>query len=71
MHMSVHSKQPEENEEEHATLGALTVDCDCVLDLGLELDSYDSGHSKTNKVFSVLIEVMVDSDGLVTNEFMQ
>ena len=68
--MSVHSKQPEENKEEHATLGALTVDCDCVLDFSLELDSYDRGHSKTNKVLSVLIEVIVDPDGSVTNELM-
>ena len=28
---------------------------DCVLDLCIERDSYDSGHSKTNEVFSVLL----------------
>ena len=47
---------PEENEEESAALAALTVDGDCLLDFYLKRDSYDSGHCKTNKVFSVLID---------------
>ena len=56
MHMSARSKLAEENEEENATMVALAVDGDCVLDFCLERDSYDSGHSKTNEVFSVLID---------------
>ena len=42
-------------EEESATLPALTVEGDCVLDFCLERDSYDSGYCKTNEVFSVPI----------------
>ena len=49
---------------------ALAVEGDCVLDFCLERDSYDSGHSKTTKVFSVLTR-MADHDGSVTNELMQ
>ena len=54
--MSVRSKRAEEIEEESATLAALMVEGDFVLDFCLERDSYDSGHSKTNEVFSVLID---------------
>ena len=57
MRMSACSRQAEENEEENSTLVALVVEGDCVLDFCLERDSYDSGHSKTNKVFSVLIDL--------------
>ena len=46
---------PEKNEEESATLPALTVEGDCVLHFCLERDSYDSGYCKTNEFFSVLI----------------
>ena len=38
------------------TLSVLTVEGECVLDFCLEQDSYDSGHRKTNEVFSVLID---------------
>ena len=55
MRMAACSKQSENNEEESATLPALTVKGDCVLDFCLERDSYDSGYYKTNEVFSVLI----------------
>ena len=55
MRMAARSKRPEKNEEESATLPAMTVEGDCVLDFCLERDSYDSGYCKTNKVFSVLI----------------
>ena len=47
MHMSARNKRAEENEEESATLAALTVEGDCALDISLERDSYNSGHSKT------------------------
>ena len=67
--MSARSKRVEENEEESATLIALTVEGDSVLDFCLERDSYDSGHSKTNEVFSVLIDGWPGSS--VTNELMQ
>ena len=50
------SKRPEENEEESATLAALTVNGDCVLDFYLKRDSYDSGYCKINDIFSVLID---------------
>ena len=52
MSMAANSMRPEKNEEESATLAALTVDGDCLLDLYLERDSNDSGYCKTNKVFS-------------------
>ena len=55
--MSARSKQAEENEEESATYVAFKVEGDCVLDFCLEQDSYNSGHSKTKEVFSVLIDV--------------
>ena len=42
MHMSACSKRAEEYEEESATLVALAVEGDCVLDFCLERDSYDS-----------------------------
>ena len=48
MCMSARSKRAEES----ATLVALAVEGDCVLDFCFWRDSYDSGHSKTNKVFS-------------------
>ena len=35
---------------------ALMVKGECVLDFCLKRDSYDSGHSKTNEVFSALID---------------
>ena len=54
MHVSALSKRDEENEEESVTLVALMAEGDCVLDFCLKRDSYDSGHSKTNVVFSVL-----------------
>ena len=47
MRMATSSKRPEKNEEESATLPALTVDSDCVPDFYLERDSYDSGYCKT------------------------
>ena len=53
--MATSSKRPEKNDEESATLPALTVEDDCVLHSCLERDSYDSGYCKTNEVFSVLI----------------
>ena len=56
MHMSVRSKRAEENKGESATLVALTVEGDCELDFCLERDSYNSRHSKTNEVFSVLFD---------------
>ena len=56
MHMAACSNQPEENEEEIATLATLTVEANCVLDSCLEQDSYDSGYCRTNEVFSVLID---------------
>ena len=55
MRMAAHSKRSKKNEKESATLPALTVEGDCVNDLCLERDSYDSGYCKTNEVFSVLI----------------
>ena len=55
MRMATSSKRPEKNEEESATLPALTVEGDCVLDFCLERDSYDSGYCKTNEVFPELI----------------
>ena len=55
MRMAACSKRSEKNEEESATLPALTVVGDCVLDFFLERDSYDSGYCKTNEVFSVPI----------------
>ena len=55
MRMAACSKRSEKNEEESATLPALTVQGDCVLDFNLERDSYDSGYCKTNEVFSVPI----------------
>ena len=57
MRIAASSKQPENNEEESATLPALTVEGDCVLDFCLEQHSYDSGYCKTNGFFSVLINV--------------
>ena len=42
-----HTRGPGKNEEESATLLALTVNSDCVLDFCLERDSYDSGYCKT------------------------
>ena len=54
--MSARSKRAEENKEGSATLVALAGEGDYVLDFCLERDSYDSGHSKTNKVVSVLID---------------
>ena len=65
MHISARSKRAEENEEEIVTLVALAVEGDCVLDFCLERDSYDSRHSKTNDVFSVLTGMTV------TNALMQ
>ena len=56
MHRSASSKRAKENKEESATLAALTVEGDHVLDFCLERDSYNSGHSKTNEFFSVLID---------------
>ena len=57
MRRMAHSKLPQENEEVlRATLAALTVESDCVLDFYLERDSCDSGYCKTNEVFSVLID---------------
>ena len=53
--MAASSTQPEKKEEESATLPALTVEGNCVLDFCLEWDSYDSGYCKTNEFFSVLI----------------
>ena len=47
MCMAVSNKRPEEDEEESATLAALTVEDDCVLDFCLEQDSYDSRYCKT------------------------
>ena len=55
MRMAACSKRSEKNEEESATLPALTVQGDCVLDFCLERDSYYSGYCKTNEVFSVPI----------------
>ena len=55
MRMATSSKRPEKNEEESATLPALMVEGDCVLDFYLERDSYDSGYCKTNEFFPVLI----------------
>ena len=55
MRMATSSKRPEKNEEESATLPALTVVGDCVLDFYLERESYDSGYCKTNEFFPVLI----------------
>ena len=69
MRMAACSKQSEKNEEESATLPALTVQGDCVLDFCLERDSYDSGYCKTNEVFSV--PIMASPDDSVTNEPMQ
>ena len=43
MRMADRSKRPEKNEEEGATLPALMVEGDCVLDFCLERESYDSG----------------------------
>ena len=54
--MAARSKRPEQSDEESATLAALTVEGDCVYDFCLERESYNSGHSKTNEVFSVLID---------------
>ena len=48
--------EPKRNNEESATFKVLTVEGDCVLDFCLEQDSYNSEHSKTNEVFSVLID---------------
>ena len=55
---SARRKRAKENEEESGTLVAiaLAVEGDCVFDFCLERDSYDSGHSKTNEIFSVLID---------------
>ena len=55
MRIATSSKRPEKNEEESATLPALTVEGDCVLDFCLERDSYDSGYCRTNEFFPVLI----------------
>ena len=55
MRIATSSKRPEKNEEGNATLPALTVEGDCVLDFCLEWDSYDSGYCKTNEVLSGLI----------------
>ena len=63
-------KRPEKNEEESATLPALTVEGDCVLDFCLERDSYDSGYCKTNEVLN-FPELMASPDGSLTNELMQ
>ena len=41
--MAACSKRPKKNEEESATLPALMVEGDCVLDFCLERESYDSG----------------------------
>ena len=41
--MAARSKRPEKNEEESATLPALMVEGDCVLDFCLERESFDSG----------------------------
>ena len=49
--MPASSKRAKEIKEDSATLVALIVECDCVLDFCLEQDSYNSGLSKTNKVF--------------------
>ena len=65
MHMEAGSKRPEKNEEESATLPALTMKSDCVL--CLERDSYDSGYCK---VFSVLTNGGPGYSS-VTNELMQ
>ena len=43
MRMAARSKRSEKNEEESATLPALMVEGDCVLDFCLERESYDSG----------------------------
>ena len=56
MCMSACSKLAEENEEESATLVALAVEGNCLLDFSLKRNSYNSEHSKTNEVFSVLID---------------
>ena len=56
MRMSACSKLAEENEEGSMTLVDLAGEGHCVLDFCLERDSYDSGYSKTNEVFSVLID---------------
>ena len=56
MRRSACSNQTEENEEESAVLVALAMEGDCGLDFCLKRVSYDSGHSKTNEVFSVLID---------------
>ena len=53
--MATHSQQPEENEEESATLTASMVEGDCVLGFRLERDTNDSRCCKTNKFSSVLI----------------
>ena len=53
--MTSSSKRPESIEEESATLPALTVEGDCVLDFCLEPDSCYSGYCMTNTFFSVLI----------------
>ena len=56
MHISPCSKRTEENKEESSTLVALMAEGDCVLDFCFEQDTYDSKYSKTNEVFSVLID---------------
>ena len=67
--MSACSKRAEQNEEESATLVALAVEGDCVLDFYLERDSYDSGQSKTNEVFSVLIDGRPGQTYAINNPF--
>ena len=54
MRMSARSKRVE---EEIATLAALSMEGDCVLDFCLERDSYDSIYTLTR--FSVLIHIIL------------
>ena len=60
--MSARSKTAKKNEEESLTLTVLTMEGDCILDFCLEQDSYDSGYSKTNEVFSFAVLTVSEFD---------
>ena len=55
MHMAAHTKRPIETRGRKCDLFyiAFMEEGDCVLDIRLEWDSYDSGYCKTNKFTSV------------------
>ena len=57
MEMTAHSERLKSNEEESSCLTALTEDGDYVLDSCSERDFDNHGCSKTNKLFSVVIDV--------------